>query len=74
MTLLQVKDVMKGSPGLEKGIRADDVIIKINGRDVAELDNAELLDVFTREGTQVKLEIMRDSRRFNVSVTLRRLI
>jgi hypothetical protein len=72
--LLQVKDVMEGSPGLEKGIRADDVIIRINGRDVADLDNAEILDVFTQEGTRVELEIMRDSRCFLVSVTLRRLI
>lgn len=71
---IQVKEVMRASPALEVGIKPDDVITEIDGRDVRDLGGEEITGLFTDEGRKIDLEIKRGPKRFAASLTLRRLI
>jgi hypothetical protein len=71
---LQVKDVVEGSPGAIRDIRADDVITAVNGRDVRNLGNETIQRLFNEEGAQLYLEVQRGSDRTEVTLTLRRII
>jgi serine protease Do len=65
-----VQDVNVASPAERGGLRAYDVIVDVDGRDV--LTNEELIrDISARQpGTTVRLGVMRDGKRQTVSVKL----
>jgi hypothetical protein len=71
---LQVKDVVEGSPGAQHDMRPNDVIVAVNGRDVRDLGDRTLQDLFNDEGAQLHLSVQRGSSRFEVTLTLRRII
>jgi serine protease Do len=65
-----VQDVKGGSPAERAGLRKYDVILSVEGRDIAT--NEELIrEVSGRQpGTVARLDVLRDARRFSVPVKL----
>ena len=65
-----VQDVTAGSPAERAGLRPYDVIVELDGREI--VTNEELIrDVSGRQpGTVVRLDVVRDRRRFPVPVKL----
>ena len=56
-----VTDVFKGSPAAKAGILPDDTFIKVNGRSIADLTTAEILDRMDgRVGAKIGLTIRRE--------------
>lgn len=75
---IEILNVIKDSPALESGLLPDDLIIKVDGEDVAFLGyNEALARVRGEEGTTVTLTIARGdkySEIFNVTLTRRPII
>ncbi len=63
-----VTDVVRGGPAALAGIKPDDVILAVDGRDVD--DTAELRNIIagTAVGTVVKLDILRGGKRITIPV------
>jgi serine protease Do len=63
-----VADVLKGGPAHQAGIRPEDVILSVDGKEVA--DSSELRNIIasTPIGKVVKLGILRSGKRLTVSV------
>jgi serine protease Do len=65
-----VQDVTTGSPADRAGLRAYDVILEVEGRDI-EGNEALIRDISARQpGTVARLEVMRDTRRMTLPVKL----
>jgi len=71
---LQVKDVVEGTAGAREDIRADDIIVTVNDRDVRTLDNATIQRLFNEEGARLHLSVQRGSNRIKATLTLRRIL
>ncbi len=71
---ITVVEPMEGSPALEAGIKAGDLITKVDGEEVT-VDNASDMSnkIKGEEGTTVKLEIKRDGETFEVEVERKRI-
>ena len=65
-----VQDVRAGSPGERAGLRPYDIVVEVDGRQVA--NNEELIRNISarRPGTLARLEVLRDGRRQPVQVKL----
>jgi serine protease Do len=65
-----VQDVTGGSPAERAGMRAYDVIVEVEGRDISS--NEELIrDISARQpGTVARLGVLRESRRLTIPVKL----
>lgn len=62
-----VRSVMKGGPGEAAGLRAGDVIVRVDGESVA--DQGDLRDLLReRRGRELKLGIVRDKREMTLTV------
>ena len=70
-----VSDTMKDSPAKEAGIKAGDVITKINGEAVTK-ENASTISykIKGEENTKVILEIQRDNETLNIDVIRKRIV
>jgi len=66
--------VYDNSPASEAGLKADDIVVKIDGKVTAEYNMTELRQLFQQEGTSMKLLIARDGKELEVSLALRKLI
>lgn len=68
---LFVRGVMPGGAAEKAGVRAQDLIVAINGKPLAYADDVELLEYFAtiREGDRVKLKLVRGNERREVTVT-----
>lgn len=71
---IEVVSVMDGSPALEKGIQAGDMITKVNGKEltpdtVSDLSN----EIKGEEGTTVQLEITRGEEKIDLEVERKRI-
>lgn len=71
---IEVVSTMEGSPALEKGIQAGDMITKVNGKEltpdtVADLSN----EIKGEEGTTVQLEITRGEEKIDLEVERKRI-
>ncbi len=64
----RVSDVVEGSGAERAGIRAGDVVLRIDGEPATE-EAVEALGPRLRPGTQVRLRIRRDGRESDVTVT-----
>ncbi len=71
---LQVKDVVEGTPGANEDMRANDVIVTLDSHNVRELDNETIHTLFNEEGARLHLGVRRGSDRFEITLTLRRIL
>lgn len=69
---LLILSPMKGSPAEEAGLKAGDVILKIDGKEYTGEQLTEATNILkAEEGTKVKLEILREEKTFEVEVERR---
>ncbi len=69
-----VRYVIVNSPAAEKGIAKGDKIVALNGKDVREYPYRNVYELLRQEGRAVRMTIERKSERFDITITLRRLI
>ena len=65
-----VQDVEEGTPGDRAGLRTYDVIVAVDGRQVAANDDLIQIIAARKPGTVATLQIVRDGRTMNVPVKL----
>lgn len=71
----KITEVMPGSPALEAGIQAEDIIVKIDGEDALGLTLEEIVGkIKGKEGTQVVLTVYREGEYDYLEYTLTRKI
>jgi len=70
----QVSGVVENSPASEAGIRAGDVISAIDGRPATEFSLSELAKMFSQEGKEYLLDIIRGAEKKQLKLKLRKLI
>ncbi|MFH0902214.1 MAG: DegQ family serine endoprotease [Pseudomonadota bacterium] len=65
-----IGDVMAGTPADKAGIKRGDIVVAINGEEVASSTGFRMRISQTAPGTKVRLTVQRDSARRDVEVTL----
>lgn len=65
--------ITPGGPAAAAGLRPGDVVLKFNGRDVADSRSLTRMVGETQVGAQAPVEIVRDGRRMTVTATIERL-
>ncbi len=55
-----VSDVKEGYPAAKAGIKAGDIIVKFNGKEIKSVDDLRLMVAMTPPGTKVKVEVVRE--------------
>lgn len=66
-----VKSVKSGGPADKSGVRADDVLVRVNGRDVAEYDHFSLRSLLTTQvGKKINMRFQRAGKTREVELTL----
>lgn len=66
-----VVKVTPGSPAQEAGIRPDDILVALNGQEVSTLAQLRTVLEQYRPGDKVKVDILRNGRQQQLTVTLR---
>ena len=61
-TGVEVVDVAEDSPAAAAGLRAEDLIVAVDGRQVTDVGGLQRLMVGDRIGTDVKIEVIREGR------------
>ena len=72
--LVKVHRVIEGSPAAEAGIKADDLILEVNGRAASELTLNTFREMLKKEGQQYNLKIKRGDETLRIQLKTRRLI
>jgi hypothetical protein len=70
----RVHAVLPDSPAAAAGVRAEDMIIAINGRTSAKYDLTEVQDLFMDIGATYRLKIRRQQKEWEVTIKFRELI
>ena len=68
-----VSDVSPGSPGEQAGLKRGDVILRLNGSEVADGNALRNQISSTAPGSRIELTVLRDGRERTVSASLREL-
>ena len=68
-----IGDVSADSPGAKAGLQKGDVVVAINGQSVADAEDLRLRVSQMAPGTTVKVDIMRDAQKRQLSATLMEL-
>ena len=71
----KVNDVLKGSPADLAGVKKNDVLIKINGKNVHEFKLSDIIGKFMKKPNhKIKLVIMRDGVRMEIEFRLKKIV
>lgn len=65
-----ITDVIPGSPAEEAGLKADDVIIELNGKKIKNYLTFRNAIAMLKPGTKIKLKIFRDGKEENVKLKI----
>ncbi|MBD0369873.1 MAG: aspartyl protease family protein [Pyrinomonadaceae bacterium] len=71
---IKINRVMDASPASEVGLKADDVVLEVDGRAAAEYTLHTLREMFKKEGKEYRLKIKRGEETLQVQIKTRRLI
>ena len=66
---IEVVEVVPGSPAAEAGLRAEDLIVSVNGREVRDVGDLQRLMVADRIGRPVDLGLVREGRSLVLPIT-----
>lgn len=64
-----VADVEPGAPAAKAGLKAGDIITKINGKQVEDANELTLAVTATSPGTKIDLDVLRDGKAKEIAVT-----
>ena len=68
-----IREVVEGGPAQQAGVAAGDVLVAVEGREMADMTANELSSLIRgEEGTQVKVTVLRDGRRMEFALTRKR--
>lgn len=65
-----IMDVGKDSPAEKAGLKKDDIIIRIDGRNVSEQNEIRNLIGFTAPGTEIEILVVRDGKELRIKATV----
>jgi serine protease Do len=68
-----VNEVLPGGPADKAGLKADDIVTKFNGKEIGSSGQFRSYVATTEPGQKVDLEVFRDGKPMNFSVTLAQL-
>lgn len=71
---IKINRVIESSPAGEAGLKAEDVILEVNGRLASEYTLHTLREMFKKEGKTYSLKVMRGDETLQVRLKTRRLI
>lgn len=63
-----INRVFKDSPANKAGLKADDIIIKADGKDVSKMKTSEFVELINKN-TKISLEYIREGKEYKTSVT-----
>ena len=63
-----VSDVMKGSPAEKSDIKAGDIIMKIDEREITDVHQLRKVVAWKKPGTSVKVSVFRDGKEFEITM------
>ena len=67
----EIVNVIEGGPAFEAGLQVGDIMIRVNGTDLAGLDALGAKNLIAgKEGTQVEITVLRGEQELSFSVTL----
>ncbi|MFY9621028.1 MAG: aspartyl protease family protein [Pyrinomonadaceae bacterium] len=72
-SVLRVLDVLENSPASEAGLLKNDQIVKVNGKNAADLSITALGELFERPGNY-RITVLRGDKQVEVTLTTRKLI
>ena len=68
-----VSEVAKDGPAARAGIKAGDLIIELNGKQIKDANDLPILVARTAPGEKVRVKILRDKRELTISVQVEKL-
>jgi hypothetical protein len=72
--LIKINRILEGSPAAEAGLKAEDVILEVDGRAASEYTLHSLREMFKKEGKTYGLKVKRGDETLQVKLKTRKLI
>jgi hypothetical protein len=72
--LRKISRVLENSPAAEAGLKAEDLLLEVNGRAASDLTLSGLREMFRQEGQEYELKIKRGAETMQLKLKTRRLI
>ena len=73
-SLVRVVNVVDDSPASRAGVRKEDRILELDGRDIAEFSMPGLKDYFKRQGSEIRMKLERNGKVLNAAFVLQPLL
>jgi S1-C subfamily serine protease len=67
---IQIEGLVDDSPAGKAGLKADDVIVKLDGKDVSGLEDFVKAIKAHKAGDKITLQVLRDGKEMEIKVTL----